>query len=354
MSSLSGVARLRWALGYVSAWTPLLLVYAVLIGAVNEMPVTQAVVGAAKTTSVAAGLGLLAVWWTQRLGLSGGRPWRLATAHIAGALAYTALWNGFVLWDIRGNATWADAWQAVRPWFGWQVFFGVVLYGAVAAVVVGVLGAAAARDRERALQEADALRARAELAALRGRLDPHFLFNTLHTVGALVRRDPAAAERGLELLAELLRYVLDHTGGGRDDVPLEDELGFVDAYLSLEAMRLGDRLRVVRDVAADLDDVVIPSLSLQPLVENAIRHGLSPVPQGGTLTVRARRDAGDVLLTVEDDGAGAPPDASPRGYGLGIDSLRRRLAARYGNRASVDVTTAVGQGFRVLVRIPEP
>lgn len=344
--------RLRWGLGYVAAWTPLLLLYALLIGSVNQLSVTEAVLAATQTTTVAALIGLVAVWWTRRLGLPAGRLWRLAIGHGAGAVAYTVLWNGYVLWDIRGTSTWAAAWAAVQPWYGWQLFFGLVLYGAVAATVLGWLGTAAARERELAVQEADALRARAELAALRGRLDPHFLFNTLHTVGALVRRDPAAAERGLELLADLLRYVLDHTGGARDEVPLEDELAFVDAYLSLEAMRLGDRLRVVRDVGPDLDGVCIPSLSLQPLVENAIRHGLSPVPQGGTLTLRAEREADAVLLTVEDDGAGAAPEASPRGYGIGIDSLRRRLAARYGSRATVDVTTAVGAGFRVRVRIP--
>jgi signal transduction histidine kinase len=332
---------------------PLLLMYAVLIGAVNDLPVTTAARVAAQTTCVGALLGVGVVWWTRRLGLPGGPSRRLVVAHGAAATLYTVLWNGYVLWDLRDTGTWAAAWETAQPWFVWQLFFGVVLYGAIAASVSAVMATDAARERERAVQEADALRARAELAALRGRLDPHFLFNTLHTVGALVRRDPAAAERGLELLADLLRYVLDHSGGARDEVPLEDELAFIEAYLELEALRLGDRLRVVRDIDPDLHDVRIPSLSLQPLVENAIRHGLSPAPHGGTLALRAARESGMVLLTVEDDGVGAAPHTSTSGYGIGIDALRRRMAAKYGSRATVDVTTAVGAGFRVQVRIPE-
>ncbi|MCU0622815.1 MAG: histidine kinase [Gemmatimonadaceae bacterium] len=344
--------RLRAAALYLALWTPLVLVYIVLIGAANGIPASTAVFEACKTIAVAALCGLPAIWWTKRLGLPGAPLVRFFAAHALGAAAFTLTWNGFILWDLRGQGTWAEAYAQAEPWFGWQLFTGVVIYVLIAGVVIGRIGSAQARARERALREADALRARAELAALRGRLDPHFLFNTLHTVGALVRRDPAAAEAGVERLADLLRYVLDHSGGARDEVPLEDELAFVDAYLALEALRLGDRLRVVREIADDVGDVLVPSLSLQPLVENAIRHGLAPRPQGGTLTLTAARIGEALELVVADDGAGAVPHAAPSGYGLGIDSLRRRLAARHGEAASLAIATAPGAGFRVTLRVP--
>jgi hypothetical protein len=344
--------RARWAGAYAAAWTPLVLVYAVLIGTANRLPVGRAVWEAMSTVCIAAMLGLGVVAFTlaverQAMSLTA-RLWR----HAGGAVVYSLLWNTAVLLDIRGNASWAEVFDVVQSWFGWQLFFGVVIYGTVAGVLTGIMATTRGRAQDAALQRADALRARAELAALRGRLDPHFLFNTLHTVGALVRRDPAAAEAGLERLADLLRYVLDHTGGARDEVPLDDELAFVDDYLALEAIRLGDRLRIVRRVDDDVRDARIPSLALQPLVENAIRHGIAPKPAGGTLTLLASRTGDTLEIVVADDGAGATPDTGPSGYGLGLDSLRKRLDATYGSRASLGIVTKPGAGFSVTVRIP--
>jgi LytS/YehU family sensor histidine kinase len=222
-------------------------------------------------------------------------------------------------------------------------------------VIVGVAHALTAarrvREREAAAARADAARARAELSALRARLDPHFLFNTLHSVGALVRADSAAAESALERFADLLRYVLDAERGGRDDVALHDELAFVRSYLALEQLRLGERLQVVEEVDPDALECAVPPLTLQPLVENAIRHGLAPLARGGTLRVTAGFDGDLLALEVADDGAGADAATTSRAAGLGLSTVRQRLQGRW-PEARTDVVTAPGEGFVVRLRLP--
>jgi LytS/YehU family sensor histidine kinase len=217
----------------------------------------------------------------------------------------------------------------------------------------------------RALREREAAAARAELHALRAQLDPHFLFNTLHSLTALARRDPAAVERGLETFGALLRYVLDanRRGGAElrgastrpadDDVTLADELAFVRDYLALERLRLGDRLRVEESLDDDAHECLVPAFALQPLVENAIRHGIAPRASGGTLRLAATLDPPDTLVVeVADDGVGCDADAPSVAGGLGIALVRRRLAARFGSTARVEIATRPAQGFRVRVSLP--
>nr|MCU0618115.1 histidine kinase [Gemmatimonadaceae bacterium] len=249
---------------------------------------------------------------------------------------------------------WDAVMAQVRSWWLWQAFFGVVVYGIIAGVTWTMLASERTRQREARLREAEAERARAELAVLRAKVDPHFLYNALHTATVLVRRDPAAAEQALEELATLLRYVLDPARGAREMVPLDEELRFVSLYLAIESARLGDRLRVHTEIDDDARDVAVPSLSLQPLVENAIRHGIAPRADGGTITVRGALQGAQLLLSVHDDGVGATPEATPdtRGTGIGLDALRKRLTARYGERASLVVQSAPGAGFAVTLQLP--
>lgn len=351
---------IRGALVYLALWTPLVLVYATLIGGPNGQPVDEAVIGALQTVGMAALLGVPALWWARTVGARqldahvGDRRWALLARHAVAASTYTLLWAAYILSGIRQSL---DSWEAtvaqVRSWLPWQLFFGVVLYAVVATATWAKLAGERTRQREARLREAEAERARAELAALRAQVDPHFLYNALHTATALVRRDPAAAEEALEQLATLLRYVLDPARGARDLVPLDEELGFVSLYLAIERARLGDRLRVCTEVDDDARDVLVPSLSLQPLVENAIRHGLSPRASGGTIHVRAHLDADGLALVVQDDGVGdAGAAGAACGTGIGLDALRKRLAARYGGRATLQVATAPDAGYAVTLRLP--
>ncbi|HEX7688334.1 MAG TPA: histidine kinase, partial [Burkholderiaceae bacterium] len=222
-----------------------------------------------------------------------------------------------------------------------------------------VLQARRARAAALAAAQAESALARAELAVISGKLNPHFLFNTLNSLIALTRKDARAAEDGLLRFAGLLRYVLDTKRSAADRVALADEIEFVRDYLALESLRLGPRLRVEWDVdPATLDDE-IPPLSLQPLVENSIVHGVAPRVRGGVVRIRSgRRGTDELALSVEDDGPGCDPaaldeDAPPAARrGIGLASLRRRFALDYDGRARLDVRTAPGAGFRVDLRIP--
>jgi sensor histidine kinase YesM len=193
---------------------------------------------------------------------------------------------------------------------------------------------------------------RAELSALRGQLNPHFLFNTLHTLTALVRRDPQTAEHALEQFGGMLRYVLDVKRSAREDVTLADEMHFVRNYLALEQLRLGDRLRVVEHLDADALDCVLPSLTLQPLVENAIKYGIAPRARGGTLELSASVDDESLTLEVRDDGPGAASDVIDSAGGVGLRAVRQRLETRYDGHASLSIATAPGEGFSARVSLP--
>jgi signal transduction histidine kinase len=341
--------RPAFLLTYALAWVPFWALYAIALTAGGRMAVDVACQAAAWSVAPAALLGLGAWWVAGRIArrrLS--RP-RLLGAHGALALLYAALWTAPVVAQIARYAPGAMA-EYLRFGLAWQLVMGTMLYGVVVGARQLLEGARAARAREAAVARAEALRTRAELQALRARLDPHFLFNTLHSVTALVRTDAAAAERALERFAELLRYVLDAERRGRDDAPLSDELAFVRAYVELERIRFGDRLRYVEQVDPDALECAVPPLTLQPLVENAIRHGLAPLARGGTLRVAAAFDDDALVLEVGDDGAGAA--AAERPGGIGLATVRQRLQARFPGEASAEVTTAPGEGFVVRLRLP--
>jgi signal transduction histidine kinase len=187
----------------------------------------------------------------------------------------------------------------------------------------------------------------ARLAALRTQLDPHFLFNTLNAVSALVERDPEGVQRMIARLSELLRHTLD--GSDRQEVPLEEEMGLVQRYLEIMEVRFQGRLTVTVDVDSALDHARVPSLILQPLVENAIKHGVSRRPGPGRIEISARRDGDRLVLRVHDDGdapAGEPRD------GVGLANTRERLRQLYGERQSLAVGPAPEGGFLAEVALP--
>ncbi len=244
-----------------------------------------------------------------------------------------------------------DHYQFHLEYFAWECLMGVLIYGVLAGICYAILLHARMREQEARVARAAALQTEAELRALRAQLNPHFLFNTLHSVLALVRHDPRAAEEALEQFGDLLRYTLDTQKKG-EVVPLRDELAFLENYLALESLRLGDRLRLEIDIDDVARDQRVPAFCLQPLVENSIRHAIAPRAEGGSLAVRVRRDGDSLLLEVADDGPGARPVDVDNANGLGLRLVRERLAAHYGSAASFDVGARPGGGFRVAIRLP--
>jgi len=191
----------------------------------------------------------------------------------------------------------------------------------------------------------------ARLNVLRMQLDPHFLFNALNTISSLVGSQPKLARGMIEQLGDLLRLSLE--SGRRQQVRLSEELEFLGHYLAIQKTRFGDTLHVVIDVAASAHDILVPSLILQPLVENSVRHGLSPRPGGGTVWVRAIANNAMLCILVEDDGVGLGDDWADDRVGLGLGVTRERIAMLHPEQeASLRIGPREGGGTCVRVSIP--
>lgn len=274
------------------------------------------------------------------------RPVVTLLAHALGAPTYALLSYGLP----------ALLYGPTKPlsFYVWPVLYAMMMYVVIAVAFQTVRLNAAKQRHALASQQAQALLVASELSALRSKLNPHFLFNTLHSIIALTRRNPGAAETALFQFSDMLRYVLDTERSGIDRVTLDAELDFVRDYLELEQLRLGQRLRVEWDLDPDAGEHLLPALCVQPLVENSIKHAFNPHSRPGVLRIATRRDAADgsLAVVVSDNGPGADQDAIARSPGLGIRTISRRLALDYGERAGFAVKTIPGQGFAVSLTIP--
>ena len=205
-----------------------------------------------------------------------------------------------------------------------------------------------AQERERRSLELSASLARARLEALKMQLQPHFLFNSLNAIAALVHKDANAADEMLGALSDLLRLTLESSG--EQELPLRRELEVVERYLAIEKVRFGDRLNFAIDAAPETLPALVPALVLQPLVENAVRHGLEPLRRPGELTIRAERDGAVLRLLVTDNGAGLRAPSTPR-EGVGLANTRARLRELYGDAAALDLISSE-EGLTVRIAIP--
>ena len=208
------------------------------------------------------------------------------------------------------------------------------------------------RERERRAMQLESQLAQAQLQALRMQLQPHFLFNTLNGIAGLVRdQKNRAAVSMIAGLSDLLRHTLENAG--KQEVPLREELEFLELYLDIQQMRFPDRLKVQMQIAPEALDARVPNLMLQPLVENAIRHGIAERAATGTVGVSARRENGQLELKVYDDGPGLRTQRRPEeGAGIGLSNTRARLEQLYGERYRFDVQNRAEGGVEAVIRIP--
>jgi LytS/YehU family sensor histidine kinase len=223
----------------------------------------------------------------------------------------------------------------------------VFAYWVILGVGQGFLYYRKYRDRELHASRLEAQLSQAQLQVLKMQLHPHFLFNTLNAISALVHEDADLAERMIARLGELLRSTLE--AADRQEVPLRQEVEFIRPYLEIERARMGDRLKVELDIDPAALDAHVPNLLLQPLVENAIRHGIAPRAEPGRIEVRARREEGRLRLEVCDDGPGLA--AGPR-EGVGLTNTRARLRQLYGEEHCFEMSNGAGRGLTVRVTIP--
>lgn len=231
-----------------------------------------------------------------------------------------------------------------------KIGFSFITFCALVVVVLAADYYRLFRDRELRAARLEGALARAQLKALQAQLQPHFLFNTLNTIASLIPEDPAAAEELVESLGELLRAAL--RDGGGDEITLRQELDLLDQYLAIQERRFHDRLRIERILAPDLGDAMVPPLILQPLVENAIRHGVAARQGRGTVRVRTERDGESLLLAVEDDGPGFEPGSAGASLGVGLANTRARLEQLYGTNGALATKNLPDGGAYVGVRLP--
>ena len=219
--------------------------------------------------------------------------------------------------------------------------------------LVGIVAAIEARRRARASAiEQERLRAQVaeqRLLALTGQLQPHFLFNTLQGISTLIHRDPNAADEMLSKLSDLLRELLRHRD--RALVTLGEEIRYTRTYLEIAELRFADRLGFAIDVPAALHGAAVPLFLLQPLVENALAHGIGGRAEGGRIVVSAQRDGDRLVLTVRDDGAGLPP-ARAVAEGMGLGNTRERLRAAFGNDQHLTLSPGDGAGCAATIDVP--
>lgn len=239
-------------------------------------------------------------------------------------------------------------------WLVWPFLYSMMMYGVVASIFSAIR--LNIRSREQAIQisQAQSLLVAAELSALRNKLNPHFLFNTLHSIIALVRKDALAAEAALFRFSDMLRYILDTEKSGSDRVLIDDELAFVRDYLDLEALRLGSRLHVQWDIDDAVGSASLPALTIQPLVENSIKHAFNPRSQPGILSIAAHLNVAEncIVIRVADDGPGADIQALKQSNGMGIATVERRMKLEYRESGKFQIHTEPGLGFAVTLQIP--
>jgi two-component system LytT family sensor kinase len=212
---------------------------------------------------------------------------------------------------------------------------------------------------DRKLEEQSRLLMEARFDALQRQINPHFLFNTLNSIASLIRSKPELARQMIVKLANILRVLLKDREAF---VPLAEELAFTDDYLDIEVVRFGEKLRVVKEIDEDTLDVVVPSMLLQPLIENSIKHGLEPRISGGTVTLRSRLEGERLIVEIEDDGVGMEPGRTvyppPGGLvressGIGMRNVRERMEVFYGEGAVVEVVSRPGRGTKVRLVMPQ-
>jgi len=293
-----------------------------------------------------AGIMGLAVWR-----LTSHLNWddRTATFYLSHGLAlmvFMTVYSTSWMWPdvLRGYSR--RAWVELRssPVLYWNLLMGSGLYLIIVAISYAIRAQRRIAAHAASAAEARALAQQAQLASLRAQVNPHFLFNALHSVGALVTTDPNRADQALEALGDLLRYALRED----DSVLFAQEWRFIKDYLAFEQLRFGERLAIEMSAPAEIMSLPIPPLLLQPLVENAIRHGFAGRDTGGKLVIRARAADGECIIEVLDDGPGSPDGVKD---GLGLGTVRKRLAALYGESASL-VTAVSGSGFAATIKLP--
>jgi two-component system LytT family sensor kinase len=292
----------------------------------------------------------------QRFPFDGG-TWRRALAVHLPAAALFSVFNSLGIALVRralavaaGRAAPSSVQWAFQQSLSQTIDWNMMAYWMIVGAALAIAYREEARVRALTAARLETQLVQAQLRALESQLHPHFLFNALNAVAALMHRDMALAERTLVRLGELLRSTLRHVG--RRDVPLQEELEFTRNYVDVEQTRFQNRLTVRFDVAPETLDALVPWMLLQPLVENAVKHGIAPQSRPGTIEIAVRRDDSWLRIAVRDDGAGVKPDVpSAVPAGTGLATVRARLQVQFGDNHEFEFRRQP-RGVEVRIAIP--
>lgn len=342
----------RWLFGF-GFWTLLGLSFA------SQFYISSAKAGLAVTWSQAVSYAL-GDWYVfallsipvmrlaSRFRFEAGSDLRSLAVHALGSLVFSLAYMVLRAWvgQWQSAASFAEAFKPllVKTWH-----FNLLIYWVIVAVSQGFEYYRRYRERELRASELEKRLAQAKLQALQMQLNPHFLFNTLHSISSLMHKDVEAADRMVMRLGDLLRAALDSSD--TQEVALRQELGFLERYLEIEKTRFGDRLMVKKHIPKDLLEAQVPNLILQPLMENAIKHGIEPWAKPGRIELRARREGDRLILEVGDNGAGLAEDASWE-EGVGLSNTRARLRELYGQAHRFELGRGPEGGLLVRLAIP--
>jgi two-component system, LytTR family, sensor histidine kinase AlgZ len=334
---------------YLAIWIPAAALVTIEFATVGALPWAAAAVMAVPL-SIAYAFVCLAAWYPCRA-----TPLQTSGAARIGLTHATAATLSSGLWLMLGSA-----WARALAGFGYSTPFerfgdqapvlfvtGVLLFVLSVFAHYLLISYEAAQQSETRSLELDVLARDAQLTALRAQVNPHFLFNSLHSIASLIGSDQAGARRMCVLLADFLRDSVRF--GGRDQITLSQEFSLVRQYLAIEQIRFGRRLVVLDDLPPRLEQTLVPPLLLQPLVENAVKHGIAGLIDGGTVTVRAREDGADLVLAVENPyDADRPITSSTR---VGLQNVKRRLETEFGPKSSVRLVEREGT-YQAEIRLP--
>jgi two-component system, LytTR family, sensor histidine kinase AlgZ len=334
---------------YLAIWIPAAALVTIELATVGALPwgVAAAV---AVPLSVAYAFVCLAAWYPCRATpIKSSGAARLIGTHATAASLSAALW--IVLGSAWARVLAALGYPAAFERFGDQlpVLFvtGVLLFVLSVFAHYLLISYEAARQSETRSLELDVLARDAQLTALRAQVNPHFLFNSLHSIASLIGSDQAGARRMCVLLADFLRDSVRF--GGRDQITLEQEFSLLRQYLGIEQIRFGSRLTVIEQLPHALDRALVPPLLLQPLVENAVKHGIAGLIDGGAIAIDAQEEAGGLVLLIENPYDEDRPNASSTRVGL--QNVKRRLDTEFGPLASLRTTESHGM-YRAEIRLP--
>lgn len=338
----TGISRRHVWLQLLIGWLPVWALFTTLIATAHrDAGFATAALISLRMIAAAALLGIGVQRVAERF------PWKTPVTvsfmllHVAGAAVYSITW--VLLNSLIESVVERSLVLVVGVGIASFLVLGVWLYVMIAGVAYTIQSA------ERAAH-AESNAARAQLAALRGQLNPHFLFNALHAVVQLIPSRPKEASVAAERVAELLRVTIEED---RDAVTLGEELDFVERYLGIERIRFAERLRVHISVPEPVRSAVVPSFALQTLVENAVRHGAGPNIEPTDIGISAALSGRILEIEVSDNGSGATPSQLEESDGTGLRRLRERLSALYGGAATLRVSAGDRGGVRAVMRIPQ-